>query len=168
MSFSLYIESKTEGPIQSQGLLSIDRISKTLSLNNLKSQDVSLTYFDVYLRNTGPGLAKNIKWEVDYCHDRNCNDLKWTNGKEEAFGPQAKKNIVGYLMRSIETVKDLKLPNEKKQFPWVISIEYDKPGINFREIRIKEKFEISQDGSVNRVSYSKIKEKCSKKYLLSV
>lgn len=168
MSFFLYIESKTEGPIQCQGLLSIDRISKILSLNDLKSQDFNFTYFDVYLGNTGPGLAKNIKWEVDYCPDRNCNDLKWTKGKEEAFGPHAKKNIVGYLVRDIfvssQKIVNLKLPNKNESFPWSISIEYDKPGIHFNQIRIEEKFEISQDGTVDRVSKVKSKGNFPKKF----
>ena len=154
VSFSLYIEAKTMRSISYQkGSYSPDRINKTLSLNHITSQYVSLTYFDIYLGNTGPGLVKNIKWKVDYYPDGTCNDLNMTKGEIKAFGPQAKKNIVGYLVRDIISPKtnNLKLPNKNGKFPWVISIEYDKPGIHFRKTR-KENFEISQDGSVEQVS----------------
>ena len=169
MSFSIYIEAKTVGPIPVGGRpVNTERIERTLSLNNITSQNLILTYFDVYLGNTGPGLVKNIKWEVDYCPDGGCNDIKWTKGKEEAFGPQAKKNIVGYLVRDINNKNNvkLKLPNKKGSFPWRISIEYDKSSIIHRKNRIKEIFEISQDGTVKRVSKIEIKRKIFRKHPL--
>lgn len=184
MSFSLYIQVRTMGPTMIPGaLINIYRIKEALSLNgvidnlyfneSVLTRQVSLTYFDVYLGNTGPGVAKNIKWEVEYCQNKECADTEWIKGEEKVFSPYAKENIVGYLVRDIieadqntPKITNLILPNKTRSFPWVISIEYDKSSIIHRKNRIKEIFEILQDGTVKRVSKIEIKRKIFRKHPL--
>ena len=81
------------------------------------------------------------------------------------FGPQAKKLIVGYLIREIRNPSNmlsnsnLKLPNKNGKFPWVISLEYSKPGINLIKKKINETYEINEKGVVKKSSKSSIKIK---------
>ena len=105
-SFSLYVRTDTKSQKVTEGSLANfpNRITKTLTLNDLipieKGEILIIRWFDLILGNTGPGLVRNIKWEVDYSIELETQD-KDDMCSQEPFdlGPQSNLVIVGYLPR---------------------------------------------------------------------
>ena len=166
-SFSLYVRTDTKSQKVTEGSLANfpNRITKTLTLNDLipieKGEILIIRWFDLILGNTGPGLVRNIKWEVDYSIELETQD-KDDMCSQEPFdlGPQSNLVIVGYLPRDYALINEEKqnykqfnkLPIPDNKSTWILNVSYEIPQGIGKNLKRNEKYAILPNGIASRIN----------------
>lgn len=164
-TFTLYLRAETkEKTVGKNDTWSSfpGRIPFTLTLNNISTsypqvQQITVRWFDVILGNTGPGIARNITWKVQYSPGGN-NDSNDMHSQEMFdLGPQAKVEIVRYLPKDCYTNTNrtfvfafTRLPNPSTKFPWIVEVCYELPRYIRKNLKVQEEYSILPDGVVKK------------------
>jgi hypothetical protein len=171
-SFTIYLRAETKQRIIDQntswGTIP-NRIAQSLSLNNFalsspQNHPITVIYFDVFLGNTGPGVAKRIHWKVEYSpkSQPTFNSYQDSNDMHSNIpfdlGPQSNIVIVGYLARDASMFQQSfssqlsKLPNPTGHFPWLIELEYEMPTFCGKHKKSSERWNIENDGKCEKLT----------------
>ena len=121
-----------------------------------------IRWFDLILGNTGPGLVRNIRWNVGYSNTLNLQD-KDDMYSQEPFdlGPQSNLVIVGYLPRDYALISKGTqtnynqfniIPTLTNEPPWVLTVSYEIPRGIRKNLKREEIYHILSNGIVRRIN----------------
>lgn len=125
---------------------------------------ITVRWFDFFLGNGGPGVAKILRWCVNY--DLSAADLN-SNYHDDSgemkcnsplvLGPQARVNIVGYVPRDYAFSRGKvfnpfsKIPTSSGTFPWILEVHYVRTLLKWKKKGYVIKFEVNERGEVKQI-----------------